>query len=130
MPSSTLGDLKSSATPCYTHPRGELCRQLIACLRHTLSTRRPRSRGTDRRGQIPEMLSIHVHPPEVDECVMPGHWEGDLIKGVGNQSSMGVLVERTSRLVLLARMQDATDASAWRASPPSSIRSLRLCDTA
>ena len=24
----------------------------------------PRSRGTDRRGQIPEMVSIHVRPPE------------------------------------------------------------------
>jgi IS30 family transposase len=43
---------------------------------------------------------------------MPGHWEGDFIKGAGNKSSMGVLVERTSRLVLLARMEDATAASA------------------
>lgn len=30
----------------------------------------------------------------------------------GNQSSVGVLVERTSRLVLLAKMEDATAASA------------------
>ena len=43
---------------------------------------------------------------------MPGHWEGDFIKGAGNQSSVGVLVERSSRLVLLARMDDATAASA------------------
>src|SRR5580704_16221377 len=33
-------------------------------------------------------------------------------KGAGNQSSVGVLVERTSRLVLLAKMEDATAASA------------------
>src|SRR5258705_4485108 len=71
-----------------------------------------RKRGTDRRGQIPEMVSIHVRPPEVNDRVMPGHWEGDFIKGAGNKSSVGVLVERTSRLVLLARMQDATAASA------------------
>jgi IS30 family transposase len=44
--------------------------------------------------------------------VIPGHWEGDFIKGAGNQSSVGVLVERSSRLVLLARMEDATAASA------------------
>lgn len=43
---------------------------------------------------------------------MPGHWEGDFIKGANNASSVGVLVERSSRLVLLARMDDATAASA------------------
>ena len=96
----------------YAHARGELRRELIACLRHGHSTRLPRSRGTDRCGQIPEMVSIHVRPPEIEDRVMPGHWEGDFIKGAGNKSSVGVLVERTSRLVLLARMEDATAASA------------------
>ena len=99
-------------TAIYAQPRGELRRQLIACLRHGRSTRMPRTRGADRRGQIPDMVSIHVRPPEVDDRVMPGHWEGDFIKGAGNKSSVGVLVERTSRLVLLAKMQDATAASA------------------
>jgi len=99
-------------TAIYAQPRGELRRQLVACLRQGRSTRMPRSRGTDRRGQIPDMLSIHVRPPEVDDRVMPGHWEGDFIKGAGNKSSVGVLVERTSRLVLLARMENATAAAA------------------
>ena len=99
-------------TAIYAHPRGELRRQLIACLRHGRSTRMPRKRGVDRRGQIPEMVSIHVRPPEIEDRVMPGHWEGDFIKGAGNKSSVGVLVERTSRLVLLAKMDDATAASA------------------
>ena len=102
-------------TAIYAQPRGELRRQLIACLRHGRSTRLPRSRGSDRRGRIPEMVSIHVRPPEVDDRVMPGHWEGDLIKGAGNQSAVGVLVERTSRLVLLARMEDASAAAALAA---------------
>jgi len=99
-------------TAIYAQPRGELRRQLVACLRHGRSTRLPRTRGDDRRGQIPDMVSIHVRPPEVDDRVMPGHWEGDFIKGAGNKSSVGVLVERTSRLVLLAKMDDATAASA------------------
>ena len=103
---------ESIYTAIYAQPRGELRRLLIACLRHGRSTRMPRKRGTDRRGQIPEMLSIHVRPPEVEDRVMPGHWEGDFIKGAGNKSSVGVLVERTSRLVLLAKMTDATAASA------------------
>jgi len=99
-------------TAIYAQPRGEVRRQLIPCLRHGRSTRMPRTRGADRRGQIPDMVSIHVRPPEVDDRVMPGHWEGDFIKGAGNKSSVGVLVERTSRLVLLAKMEDATAASA------------------
>ncbi len=97
-------------TAIYAQPRGELRKQLVACLRHGRGTRLPRTRGEDRRGQIPDMVSIHVRPPEVDDRVMPGHWEGDFIKGAGNKSSVGVLVERTSRLVLLAKMDDATAA--------------------
>src|SRR5476649_451338 len=99
-------------TAIYAQPRGELRRQLIACLRHGRSTRMPRTRGVDRRGQIPDMVSIHVRPPEIEDRLLPGHWEGDFIKGAGNQSSVGVLVERTSRLVLLAKMEDATAESA------------------
>ena len=99
-------------TAIYAQPRGELRRQLIACLRRGHSTRMPRTRGTDRRGQIPDMVSIHVRPPEIEDRLLPGHWEGDFIKGAGNQSSVGVLVERTSRLVLLAKMEDATAESA------------------
>ncbi|RAR71432.1 integrase-like protein [Paracidovorax anthurii] len=92
----------------YAHPKGELRKVLLACLRQGRSTRRPRSAGQDRRGQIPEMVSIHVRPPEVDDRLMPGHREGDLIKGAGKKSAVGVLVERSTRLVLLARMLDAT----------------------
>lgn len=69
-------------------------------------------RGTDRRGQLTDMVSIHVRPPEVDDRVLPGHWEDDFLKGAGNRSAVGVLVERSSRLVLLAKMEDATAASA------------------
>lgn len=88
---------------------------MIALLRQGKSSRRPRSTGQDRRGQIPEMVSIHVRPPEVNDRVMPGHWEGDLIKGAGNKSAVGVLVERSTRLVLLCKMPDASAESALAA---------------
>ena len=92
----------------YLHPRGELKRELIACLRHHNQVRKPRSRGADRRGQIPDMQSIHIRPPEIEDRLIPGHWEGDLIKGAGNRSSVGTLVERTTGFVVLAKMDNAT----------------------
>ncbi len=92
----------------YALPVGELKKELIICLRQGKSTRKPRAGGVDRRGQIPEMVSIHMRPPEIENRVMPGHWEGDLIKGKMNASAVGTLVERTSGYLILARMRDAT----------------------
>lgn len=96
----------------YALPVGELRKELIICLRQGKTTRRPRSGGVDRRGQIPEMVSIHVRPPEIEDRLMPGHWEGDLIKGKANASSVGTLVERTSGYLMLVKMNDATATSA------------------
>ncbi len=102
-------------TTIYAHAKGELRKELIACLRQGRSTRKQRSAGEDRRGKLVNAISIHMRPPEVEDRLMPGHWEGDLIKGAGNRSAIAVLVERTTRLVLLAKMPDATAASALAA---------------
>jgi transposase, IS30 family len=99
-------------TAIYAAPRGALRKELVALLRQGRGARRPRSRGTDRRGALQDIVSIHVRPPEIEDRVMPGHWEGDFIKGARNQSSVGVLVERSSRLVLLAKMENATAEAA------------------
>jgi transposase, IS30 family len=96
----------------YAMPRGELKRELVACLRMARAKRWPRSRGEDRRGQMADLLSIHVRPPEVADRQFPGHWEGDLIKGAGNQSAVGTLVERTTRLLMLVKLPHPNPASA------------------
>ena len=97
----------------YAQPVGELRRELIANLRQAKSKRAPtRSKSTDKRGQIPDMLSIHVRPPEIEDRQFPGHWEGDLIIGADNASAVGTLVERTSRLVMLVKLAYARPTSA------------------
>jgi IS30 family transposase len=96
----------------YLMPRGELRTEVIGWLRFGHAKRRPRARGEDRRGQIPDMVSIHDRPPEVDERLVPGHWEGDLIKGKGNRTSVGTIVERTTLFTVLAKMEKATAESA------------------
>ena len=97
----------------YVLPRGTLRTELLAALRQARKARRPRSRGTDRRGQLLHMTLIADRPAEVASRTVPGHWEGDLIKGARNGSAVGTLVERTTRLVILARME-GTDAVSAR----------------
>lgn len=95
-------------TGTYAHPIGELSEYLIECLRQGTNRRKPRSAGDDRRGPILEMFSIRLRPLEVNDRVIHGHRERDLIRGAGNKSSVGVWVERTARLVLFAKMPGAT----------------------
>lgn len=92
-------------TALYALPRGTLRSELVASLRQSRKRRRPRARGEDRRGRIVNMTSIHVRPPEIDERVIPGHWEGDFIMGARNGSAVGTLVERTTLFVVLARIE-------------------------
>ena len=99
-------------TAIYAMPRGELRTQVIGWLRFGHAKRRPRARGQDRRGRIPDRVSIHERPPEVEERLVPGHWEGDLIKGAHNRSAVGTLVERTTLFTVLSRMDNASAESA------------------
>src|SRR5918995_2090653 len=89
----------------YAVPRGELRRELLACLRQGKPQRGRRSKDGERRGRICD--SIHERPAAVEGRLVPGHWEGDLIKGAGNRSSVGTLVERTSRKLVLIKLADA-----------------------
>jgi IS30 family transposase len=99
-------------TALYAQPVGELRRDLIACLRMARAKRWPRSRGQDRRGQMADLLSIHVRPPEVEDRLVPGHWEGDLMKGKNNGSAVGTLVERTTRRLILVKLPHPQPATA------------------
>jgi len=88
----------------FIQGRGALRRDLTACLRSGRALRVPRAR-TRRRGKsfiAPEIM-ISQRPPEVADRAVPGHWEGDLIIGLGG-SAIGTLVERTTRFTLLLHL--------------------------
>lgn len=92
----------------YAMPRGTLRAELISLLRQSHKTRLPRARGSARKGRLPNMTNIELRPAEVAARIVPGHWEGDLIKGAMNRSSVGTLVERTSRFVMLVKLDCGT----------------------
>lgn len=101
-------------TAIYAAPRGALRQGLVALLRQHKCARRPRAQGARRRGRMHDLPSIHDRPPEANERLLPGHWEGDFIKGARNQSSVGVLVDRRTLFVKLVKMQGCSAEDALR----------------
>jgi IS30 family transposase len=88
----------------YVQGRGALRRDLAACLRtgRALRVPRARSQGRGKRFLSPEIM-ISERPAEAADRAMPGHWEGDLILGLGS-SAIGTLVERTTRFTMLLHL--------------------------
>jgi IS30 family transposase len=93
-------------TALYAMPRGQLRARILTLLRRAHQHRRLRSAGKDRGKSIPNMTLIDDRPIEVEERLVPGHWEGDLIKGKRNQSQVGTLVERTTLYVALVKLEN------------------------
>jgi transposase, IS30 family len=88
----------------YVQGRGELRRELTRCLRTGRALRRPHRRVDRRQHRLPDKVSISERPPEVEDRIIPGHWEGDLICGTENKSAIGTLVERTTRFTILLHL--------------------------
>lgn len=101
-------------TAIYAMPRGTLRKDLVPLLRQAKSTRKPRDKQADRRGSLQDIVSIHLRPPEASDRLLPGHWEGDLIKGARNQSAVGTLVCRKTLFVMLVKMDGATAMDALK----------------
>ena len=87
----------------FVQGRGELRRELTACLRTGRALRKPRPRTLNRGRGFPPEIMISARPAEVEDRAVPGHWEGDLIIG-SNSSAIGTLVERKTRFVMLLHL--------------------------
>jgi transposase, IS30 family len=95
----------------YVQGRGELRRELAACLRTGRAARKPRGR-LETRGRITGMVNISDRPAEADDRAVPGHWEGDLIIGKGNKSAVVTLAERASRYCMIIALPHGHTAQA------------------
>ena len=94
----------------YVRGRGLLRKDLASYLREgTRTRRRPLSRS-QKSGHLQGMVNISQRPAEADDRAVPGHWEGDLIKGALNRSCIGTLVERTTRFVMLLHLPNGGGA--------------------
>lgn len=69
----------------YIQGRGALKRELVGCLRTGRALRVPRARARAKAwAHVSEEVMISSRPPEAEDRAVPGHWEGDLIIGLGS----------------------------------------------
>ena len=89
----------------FIQARGTLKQELVRHLRSKRRIRRSRHSSVHghSRGQIVDAISIRERPAEVEDRAIPGHWEGDLLRGARN-SHVATLVERRSRFCMLVKV--------------------------
>jgi IS30 family transposase len=88
----------------YVQTRGSLRADLHKCLSTKRSARKPRNHPGRTGVYGTEIFTISDRPAEAADRAVPGHWEGDLILGAGNQSAIGTLVERSTRFTILLHL--------------------------
>jgi transposase, IS30 family len=99
----------------YFQARGGLKREVQTALRTGRTRRKPQRRPDQRQHRfVDEMIMISERPAEVADRAVPGHWEGDLIMGAGNQTAIGTLVERATRYTMLLHLPGGHDAEQVR----------------
>jgi len=72
----------------YAQPRGGLKAAMTRALRQSKPARGRRRTTLAGSSMVPESLRIIHRPEEIEARIVPGHWEGDLIKGAFNRSSL------------------------------------------
>jgi IS30 family transposase len=99
----------------FVQGRGALRHELHVCLRSGRAMRRNKKwvKGGHGMGKIRDMVMITERPAEATDRAVPGHWEGDLIMGKGF-TSVGTLVERKTRYLMLIRLPKGHGAEAFR----------------
>jgi IS30 family transposase len=96
----------------FIQARGALKKELIQHLRSQRLIRRSRHASVHghSQGRIVDAISIRERPAEVEDPAIPGHWEGDLLRGARN-SHVATLVERHSRYCMLVKVSGKDTAT-------------------
>ena len=101
----------------YKHAQSRLGRKLIALLPYHHSRRRNlnRKKGFTKESRIKDAVSIDLRPPEIQYRKQIGHWEGDTVIGLGQQSAIGTTVERKTRYTLIVKLHDRKSVTVTKA---------------
>jgi transposase, IS30 family len=108
----------------FVQARGALKQELMRHLRSQRRIRRSRHASVHghSQGRIVDAVSIRERPAEAEDRAIPGHWEGDLLRGARN-SHVATLVERHSRFCMLVKVT-GKDTAAVVAALSQHVRQL------
>lgn len=114
-PEQISGHLKAHGQPGVSHE--SIYRRIYADKRaggtlhralRCQKARRKRHTGRERRGTIPNQVSIDQRPDIANRRERFGDWEADLVIGAAHQQALVTINERTSRYALIAHIPAKT----------------------
>lgn len=70
--------------------------------------RKKRYGNRERRGNLPNLVSIEQRPSVVDQLKRYGDWEGDLVIGANHRQALVTLNERKSRYSIIRKVDRKT----------------------
>ena len=114
-PEQISGHLKANGQPTVSHESiyqriyadkraGGTLHRALRCQK----ARRKRHTGRERRGTIPNQVSIDLRPDVANDRGRFGDWEADLMIGAGQQQALVTINERISRYSLIAHIPAKT----------------------
>ena len=89
----------------YRKRQSRLGKYLISLLPYSHSKRRQNRKTGKRKSRIKDAQSIELRPQNVQLRKEVGHWESDLVIGIGQKSAIATIVERKTRFVYIIPIQ-------------------------
>jgi IS30 family transposase len=90
----------------YRHRQSYLAKKLIKLLPYHHHKRRNKRKFNKNTTRIKDQVSIDNRPEHIEQRLEVGHWEGDLMIGVGQKSAIATLVERKTRYTIVMKIQN------------------------
>lgn len=90
----------------YRHRQSYLGKKLIKLLPYHHHKRRENRKFGKNRVRIKDQVNISQRPKHVELRLEVGHWEGDLMIGIGQKSAIGTIVERKTRYTFIVKIEN------------------------
>ena len=88
----------------YKHRQSYLGKKLIKLLPYHHHKRREKRKFGKNRVRIKDQVNISLRPQHIELRLEVGHWEGDLMIGIGQKSAIGTIVERKTRYTFIVKL--------------------------
>jgi len=85
----------------YRKRQSKLGKYLISLLPYSHSKRRQNRKFGKKKNRISDIKRITLRPPHIERRQEIGHWESDLVVGLGHKSAIATIVERKTRFVYI-----------------------------